>query len=108
MTALARHSFPVVSGRSHAFVSFVSFVVGCGPASVDGYSRRRVNHEIHETHENVWIGFAGIVVAWQFTSRLETLDARRESGTLVRNGRWRRLPLATGRIPMNQDDARGR
>ena len=82
VVALARHSFPVSPGRSHAFVSFVSFVVGCGLASVDGYSRRGINHEIHETHENVRIGLVWVLVPWRFASRLDDLHARREFGTV--------------------------
>ena len=81
-TALATHRIRIASARSHTFVSFVSFVVSCGPASVDGHSRRRGNHEIHETHENVRIGFARLLVPWRFTSRLANLHARGESGTL--------------------------
>ena len=65
-----------------AFVSFVSFVVSCAPASVDGYSRRGINHEIHETHENVRIGLVWVLVPWHFSSRPENLHARGESGTL--------------------------
>ena len=71
MTALARHPFLIVSGRGQPFVSFVSFVV-----------RWQINHERRETHENVRSGCSQKGGPQRFSSRLENLHTRGESGTL--------------------------